>query len=361
MGRRKRIFTNILNVLDALVVDDLSNEKYQLYVIFPKNYFDITDYTDVLSDEVIIVHSDDIADLVCNKLNLDVLFPILNKAVRNICIPYIQYIADMQEEHLPKFFDRFEISERRKINKYIANHSKYIFVTSENVRKDIYKYFPYFRGKVFVQPFAPIADREIINSTDVDVGKYNLPERYFLVSNQFWQHKNHITVIRAINNLISKNILIHVVFTGECSDYRNPQYIKELFDEISKMKISDYTHFLGYIPKKEQIQILKNSVAMIQPSLFEGDPGGCACYEAVGLGKIVILSDTEVNKEIEEREDVYYFKQDDADELAKIMLEVYRKSEIAYSPTKANEIYKNNIAVQVDFFKKMFCEVIGNE
>ena len=56
---------------------------------------------------------------------------------------------------------------------------------------------------------------------------------------------------------------------------------------------------LGLIPKYDQIQIMRGAVAVIQPTLFEGGPGGGAVYDAVSIGTPVILSDIPVNREVE--------------------------------------------------------------
>jgi glycosyltransferase involved in cell wall biosynthesis len=56
---------------------------------------------------------------------------------------------------------------------------------------------------------------------------------------------------------------------------------------------------LGYLPKPEQVALLRAAVALIQPTLFEGGPGGGSTYDAVALGIPAILSDIPVNREVE--------------------------------------------------------------
>jgi glycosyltransferase involved in cell wall biosynthesis len=59
-------------------------------------------------------------------------------------------------------------------------------------------------------------------------------------------------------------------------------------------------------------------VALVQPTLFEGTPGGLAVADAVSLGVPVIASDIPVNREISEGE-VSYFKPGSVLDLAEKM------------------------------------------
>ena len=63
--------------------------------------------------------------------------------------------------------------------------------------------------------------------------------------------------------------------------------------------MSDYIRFLGYIPKDDQLAIMRGAVAVVQPTLFEGGPGGGAVYDAVSSGTPSIVSDIVVNLEID--------------------------------------------------------------
>ena len=75
---------------------------------------------------------------------------------------------------------------------------------------------------------------------------------------------------------------------------------------------------LGLIPKRDQIELLKGAVALIQPTLFEGGPGGGAAYDAIGLDVSVILSDIPVNLEIDCGQ-VAFFPAGDAEALSVLM------------------------------------------
>ena len=146
--------------------------------------------------------------------------------------------------------------------------------------------------------------------------------RYFLISNQFWIHKDHVCAFNALAELRKTPGYddIHIVCTGATKDYRNPNYLDELNELNQSLGIYDRVHFLGYIPKIDQIQLMKECIAVIQPTLYEGSPGGGEIEDAVSLGKHSIVSDIPVNLEIDEPT-VTFFECRSAKQLASCMKE----------------------------------------
>jgi glycosyltransferase involved in cell wall biosynthesis len=155
--------------------------------------------------------------------------------------------------------------------------------------------------------------------------RYRLPERYFLVSNQFWAHKSHGTAFEALANLDSEHADVSIVCTGSTTDYRQPNYFLGLQRRIADLGLRQRILILGRIPKHDQIQIMRGAVAVVQPTLFEGGPGGGASYDAVSTGTPLILSDIPINREVEDDEGrVRFFGAGCADQLAEQMRRVLR-------------------------------------
>ena len=127
-----------------------------------------------------------------------------------------------------------------------------------------------------------------------------------------------------------------ILCSGNTYDYRHPQYFDELKSEIEMLGISEKIKFLGYIPKLDQIEIMRNSIAVIQPTWFEGGPGGGAVYDAVAIGVSAIVSDIDVNKEIDS-EYVEFFKVKSSEDLTKKMIKHINNYE-----AKLNEIRKSD-------------------
>jgi len=72
---------------------------------------------------------------------------------------------------------------------------------------------------------------------------------------------------------------------------------------------------------------MRGAVAVVQPTLFEGGPGGGAVWEAVGLGVPALVSDIDVNREINDA-GVTFFRVGDSDQLAARMHETLAVSSI---------------------------------
>ncbi len=254
----------------------------------------------------------------CLKKNkFDALLPVLFFWGKDFPIPWIGYWADFQHKYYPEYFTSDECLERDIVLATTLRDTNAVIVNSKAVKNDIDKFYPYHQCRIFVLPFAPHPMDSWLNGTDVKIKeKYRLPERFFLISNQLWIHKSHITAFEALANMKDKSI--HIVCTGHVHDYRFPRYFNDLKEKIKSLNIEKRVHFLGYIPKMDQISIMKEAVAVLQPTLFEGGPGGGAVHDAIALGIPAVVSDIPVNLEIEEA-NVFFFKSGSSEDMAKKM------------------------------------------
>ena len=83
---------------------------------------------------------------------------------------------------------------------------------------------------------------------------------------------------------------------------------------------------LDYIPKRDQIEIMKYAMAVVQPTLFEGGPGGGAVYDAISLDVPALVSNIPVNRELEGQGfSIQFFDPTSAQALASLMLERLRQ------------------------------------
>jgi glycosyltransferase involved in cell wall biosynthesis len=242
----------------------------------------------------------------------------------------IGYIPDLQYIHLPYLFSVKECEEKNAAYKKLLSSCDYIFVNSEDTKNDICRTYPdeSVHNSIFVMPFCPFSNEETLLSdeTSADISKYSLPQKYFIISNQFWMHKDHPSAFKAFAELPEEFHDIQIVCTGGTKDHRNPDYFKEIQNLLVSLNIQDKVTILGYIPKREQITILKKAIAVIQPTLFEGGRGGGVTYDAISHGIPVILSDIPINKEIR-NENILYFKAGDPLDLKDKMTLFLRKTQ----------------------------------
>lgn len=258
----------------------------------------------------------------CLKENIDIIFP-CGDLGSEFPIKWIGYVYDFQHKYYSEFFTSRERAIRDQYFSGILSEGKAVIVNAEAVKNDCEKFYPGHKAKVYVTPFAPVPRQEWLNTESVNLSAYNLPEKFFVICNQFWKHKDHITAFKALSLLRSSSQEfkdIHIVCTGQVADYRWPTLKADINKILTELGITEHVHFLGYIPKLEQIAVLKKSIAVIQPTLLEGGPGGGVAFDSISLGKRIILSDIPVNQEIKSKLATFFKTKDPEDLMLKMSI-----------------------------------------
>jgi len=262
------------------------------------------------------------------QIQADVVIPSIHSLGKDFPYPWVGYLYDFQHKYYPDFFTLTDIENRNQAFSVMLNGAKTVIVNALDVKNDILKYYPGAKAQVYDLPFAPIANKEWFSDSDNNiVERYSLQKKFFLMSNQFWVHKSHGTAFEALAILQNKGIDDYeIVCTGNTGDHRFPNYFNELQQKIAQLGLINKIKILGYIPKEDQIQIMRKSMGVLQPTLFEGGPGGGATYNAVALGIPVIISDIPVNREIV-ADDIFFFKTKSSADMADKMLNLIHKQE----------------------------------
>lgn len=153
--------------------------------------------------------------------------------------------------------------------------------------------------------------------------KYDIKDEFFYMPNQFWKHKNHMTVFKAVNELKKDGIQICVVCTGHLADYRNKTYIDEIKNFIKINNLEKNIKLLGLVEYEDVFTLIKFSKAVINPSLFEG--WSSTVEECKSVEKNMILSDLDVHKE--QYPNATFFERNSVESLKNI-LKNYKKENI---------------------------------
>jgi glycosyltransferase involved in cell wall biosynthesis len=166
-----------------------------------------------------------------------------------------------------------------------------------------------------------VADKEAIEL------KYGFRGKYFYLPNQFWAHKNHWLVLKAVAELKSRGTEVLVICTGNLNDYRvrNTEYIDVLREFIVKESLEKNALILGLIPYEDVLYLMRNCLAVINPSRFEG--WSSTVEEAKSIGKRVLLSNIAVHME-QNPSGARYFDPDDVAGLSAVMQEVWNGPEV---------------------------------
>lgn len=230
----------------------------------------------------------------------------------------IYWIPDFQEEHYPEYFDEEEIKSRRVSNRQVAESDGLLVLSSKACLNDFETLYPAHICRTCILHFAsyiepelkvltPTVESEILRKHGLTTGAY------FVVANQFWQHKNHRIVLDAMGKLTKRGVDTRFVFTGEPRDYRFPAYIDEIKAKMDPFITNGKLTVTGFIDRREQLALLKNARAVVQPSLFEG--WGTVLEDSKVLDKDVLLSDIPVHRE-QMTDRCRLFDPMDADDLA---------------------------------------------
>ena len=294
----------------------------------------VLDYFNGINHRNLLFINYDQTKISLNKIikenNIDVIIPFIGTPQQKLKIPWLGYIFDFQHKYLKNLFNEKEIKNRNKCFHECIKSAPAIIVNSKSVKEDILKFYPNINhNKIFNLPFAPIAKETWINSTSKFAyikKKYNIFDSYFMISNQFWMHKSHETVFYALKLLLEKyKIDTNLICTGNTHDNRNPKYFHELKEKINQLSITNNVTILGHIPKEDQIKLMRNSIAIIQPTLFEGGPGGGSTYDAISLGIPAIISDIKINKEINDTQVIFFKAKNHTDLALKMLLRINKK------------------------------------
>jgi len=290
-------------ILDRVEINEGNdNFKYLKSIIFRKNYF--------------------ISDIVSNH-KLDGLFPFQHwpVALSKKSVKAISWIPDLQHYYYPEYFSKLNLFTRNVWIKHLFQNTEHLVVSSKTVFDQIVSIYDKSKHlNISVLKFASIIDKDVLPKEEDIRNEFDIRVPYFVVSNQFWKHKDHTTVFKAIEVIKTKGLNYKVIFTGNMEDSRNSGYIDDLKNTLHDLDIKDYTDFVGLIDRNMQLALMKYSMAVIQPSLFEG--WSTVVEDAKSLGSQIIASDLDVHLEqLDGGDKGFIFKQKDYNALSLIMLE----------------------------------------
>lgn len=274
----------------------------------------------------------------------------------NFPTPLITWIPDFQHIHLPELFSSSKIKTRNRHNLRIARFASRIMLSSQSALRDLEQTSPEAVKKARVVSFVAQIPGNVYDLDPEGICEsYHLPSKFFFLPNQFWVHKNHTVVIEALTRLKVTRPEIVVVCTGNPYEFRGKDYYSQLLSTIHERGLEDKMLFLGIVPREHIFKFMRQSLALLQPSLFEG--WSTTIEEAKSLGKSVIASDIPVHKE-QAPPDSTFFNPLDPHQLADILVEVYdRKGPGSDVKLEANA--RQLLPVRTRKFAENFLEVVG--
>lgn len=220
--------------------------------------------------------------------------------------PYktLHWIPDLQHKHLPHLFDAEELGQRDREFARMLHERRFVLVSSHATADDVRQFYPTATAKIYVWPFVSglMADED----TGPDPRqKFQLAEKYLFAPNQFWVHKDHYTLFRAIKILADRGLDIPLVCTGSQGDARKPTHFVELIKYANDNGLGRLIKYLGVVDHATLTGLFRHAAAIAQPSLFEG--WSTVVEDAKSLGRPIFLTDLPVHYEQSKAPNAFYF------------------------------------------------------
>jgi len=220
-------------------------------------------------------------------------------------LPVIAWLPDFQHRRLPGMFGWGAWLHRELGFQAQVASASAIMLSSESARLDCEALYPGSRGRIDSIPFAVEPGDEAFAVSDADVrARYELAGPYFYLPNQYWRHKNHAVIIDALRILRARNTAAMVVASGSSIDPRHPRLFDELVEHARRSGVADTFRFLRFVPRNDVYGLMRGSVAVLNPSFFEG--WSTTVEEAKAIGVPLVLSDIAVHREQTSGSAIYF-------------------------------------------------------
>ena len=270
-------------------------------------------------------------------------------------IPAVGWIPDFQYKYFPEYFSPLQRTLRHLKYRRMCELCSCVLLSSAAAKEDLERFIPERRAVHRVIRFVPsIPHDPVPPGRDDFARRFGFSGPYFLVPNQFWAHKNYPVLIETLKILKSQGKRVLVLATGSTSDGRKPGYFSSLMASAQRSDVLDCFKVLGIVPYRDLVGLMRNAVALINPSFFEG--WSTTVEEAKALGKRIILSDIPVHREQDPERGVF-FPPDDPHLLGQAMWQLW----LADDPMLDEVMFarqQETAAVRIESFARSYEEAI---
>jgi len=215
------------------------------------------------------------------------IFPAHDGWSYEIPVPALGCIHDLMhryERQFPEVSANGEYRRREFVFRNICTWTKGVLVDSEVGKEHVIESYGLEERRIHVLPFiAPKYVYSFERPKNFDA-RYDLPQKFIFYPAQFWEHKNHRGLIRAIGQLKGMLPDLKLVLAGS----RKNAY-ESVLQLVKELNLQNDVIFLGYVPDEDITEIYLRARALIMPTFF--GPTNIPPLEAFVIGCPVAVSD----------------------------------------------------------------------
>ncbi len=208
-------------------------------------------------------------------------------------IPAVVPIHDL-EHRRHKNFPELRTKGQWQRREYTYNNVKKtaykILVDSPIGKQDVTDFYRIPENRIEIVPFLPPSYlKKETGETEIEIvrRKYNLPEKFIFYPAQFWPHKNHLNLVKALAILKDKGCTVPAVFVG--SKREEWGAYQKVMGFIKTHGLEENIQFLGFVDNDEMSALYRMSEALVMPTFL--GPTNIPVYEAWFMECPVLYSD----------------------------------------------------------------------
>ncbi|MGH6849420.1 MAG: glycosyltransferase family 4 protein [Methylocella sp.] len=190
-----------------------------------------------------------------------------------LTVPYIATVWDLEHRKQPYFPEvsttGWTWSARENVYNALLPRASMIITGTQTGKEEVVRYYHVNPANVMIIPLPAPAGAWMGQPLDAAgiKEKYRLNGDFLLYPAQFWPHKNHVNLLRALRLLRNRTDLdLSLVLTG--SDKGNRDYVMQ---HVVELGLGDRVFVPGFVPREDLDALYQASTALVFPSYFGPD------------------------------------------------------------------------------------------
>lgn len=215
-----------------------------------------------------------------------------------IGIPYVMCVHDLQHRRQPEFPEvshNGEFERREYLYRNAARTARLLVVDSITGLEDLLEFYEPFGAqseRIRILPFVPppylLQDDQLAHLSQAP--RSDLPDNFLFYPAQFWPHKNHERLIRALCLLREETGLRPpLVLTGASSGSLRRRTFKRVMRLARELSVARQITYLGYVSGDRMFDLYRRALGLVFPTFF--GPTNIPIVEAWSIGCPVLTSD----------------------------------------------------------------------